>query len=110
MPKAEVARPTVEAGMPRPPVKTHGRDCAAVSSRVDRGLERKSVHKFVNAPSWKSNSASVTRVNITFRVQTRLNGRDLIVRFSAGGVVSAGVFSTLSSIRGEPGRLRLSRL
>jgi hypothetical protein len=107
MPRTEVARPTVAAGMPRPPVKIHGRDSTAVSLGVDRGLDRKRVHRLAKAPSWKSNRASATRVNITFRVHTRANGR-VLVRFGFGSVATTGLFSELLCVDGESGALKAS--
>ncbi len=50
IPRIDVAIPTVAAGIPRPPVKMNGRE---IGDEL-RAVERKSIHKLVNAPSWKS--------------------------------------------------------
>ena len=64
-----VARPTVAAGMPRPPVKVRGREVGEVGE--ERGVERKRDQRFVKAPRWKSKKAVVRRVKRTFLVKMR---------------------------------------
>lgn len=50
MPRMDVATPTVAAGMPKPPVKTKGSTRLNVDSLSrKRGVERKRVHRLVNA-------------------------------------------------------------
>ena len=92
----DVAKPTVAAGIPRPPVKTKGRD--RESSEVGRGVERKSDQIFVKAPRWKSKKAPVIRVKITFLVQMRLKGN----LFAVGRVIDLG--SKLSRLSVEVSR------
>lgn len=47
MPRMEVAKPTVDAGIPRPPVKMNGRE--PVSVLESRGVERKRDQRLPNA-------------------------------------------------------------
>jgi hypothetical protein len=72
----EVASPTVEAGIPRPPVKWNGRE----EELVERGVERKRDQRFVKAPRWKSKNAVVRRVRRTLRVKIRVKGRVWVER------------------------------
>jgi hypothetical protein len=89
IPNIEVASPTVAAGIPRPPVKVNGRETG--ESGAERGVERKSDQRFVNAPRWKSKNAVVIKVKITFFVKIRWKGRVRVGRaFSLKSSSSGG--------------------
>lgn len=49
IPRIEVAIPTVDAGIPRPPVKENGREFVCASEAWKRGVDRKSIQMLANA-------------------------------------------------------------
>ena len=83
IPRIDVAIPTVDAGMPRPPVKRNGRSrrWGLDSEGLWRGVERNSDQILVKAPRLKSKKAMEMRVKLTLRVHIREKGNCRVTGF-----------------------------
>ena len=74
-PRIAIAKPRVEGGKARPPVKWNGRLIGSVGLR--REEDRKTSQREAKPPIWKSKIATVRRTRRTFGVvkTTRVEGR-----------------------------------
>ena len=78
-PRTAMANPTLRGGMPRPPVKSKGRDCRVWEggngfSGSKRGAERWMNQRLLKVPRWRARIEWQRRVQRTFRVQIRDKG------------------------------------
>lgn len=93
-----MAIPTIDAGMPRPPVKRNGRSRrrGLDSELLWRGVERNSDQMLVKAPRLKSKKAMAIRVKMTLRVHIRENGNRRVMGFR-GGAEDAAVGDSMGT-------------